>query len=118
LPLYANLEKLDYEYVAAAKDLGADWFRVFTKIVIPLTKPGIIAGCLLVFLPAMTMFYIPVILGGAKDFLVGNLIEYQFLTANNWPLGTAISVVVTLLMSAFVVVYWRVSKASEFKEII
>jgi spermidine/putrescine transport system permease protein len=75
--------------------------------------PGIIAGSVLVFLPAMTMFYIPVLLGGAKNLLIGNLIEHQFLTANNWPLGTAISVVITLLMGIFIVIYWRHSKEDD-----
>lgn len=113
LPLYANIEKLNQEYLEAARDLGANWFTTFFKIVIPLTMPGIIAGSVLVFLPAMTMFYIPVLLGGAKNLLIGNLIEHQFLTANNWPLGTAISVVITLLMGIFIVIYWRHSKEDD-----
>lgn len=113
LPLYANIEKLNQEYLEAAKDLGAGWFTTFFKIVIPLTMPGIVSGSLLVFLPSMTMFYIPVLLGGAKNLLVGNLIEHQFLTASNWPLGTAISVFITLLMGAFIFGYWRTTKADE-----
>ncbi|CAL7960995.1 spermidine preferential ABC transporter membrane subunit PotB [Gammaproteobacteria bacterium] len=113
LPLYANIEKLNQEYLEAARDLGANWFTTFFKIVIPLTIPGIIAGSVLVFLPAMTMFYIPVLLGGAKNLLIGNLIEHQFLTANNWPLGTAISVVITLLMGIFILIYWRNSKEND-----
>lgn len=111
LPLYANIEKLNPEYIEAAKDLGANKFRTFVKIIIPLTMPGIIAGSVLVFLPAMTMFYIPVLLGGAKNLLLGNLIETQFLTANNWPLGSAISVFLTLILCFFVLVYWRYSKS-------
>jgi spermidine/putrescine transport system permease protein len=75
--------------------------------------PGIVAGSVLVFLPSMTMFYIPVLLGGAKNLLVGNLIEHQFLTANNWPLGTAISVFITLLMGIFIFIYWRATKEDE-----
>ena len=113
LPLYANIEKLNQEYLEAAKDLGANWFTTFVKVVIPLTMPGIIAGSVLVFLPAMTMFYIPVLLGGAKNLLIGNLIEYQFLTANNWPLGTAISIVITLLMGVFILIYWHNSKEKD-----
>ena len=110
LPLYASIEKLNQEYLEAARDLGANWFTTYFKIVIPLTIPGIIAGSVLVFLPSMTMFYIPVLLGGAKNILIGNLIEHQFLTANNWPLGTAISIVITLLMGMFILIYWRNSK--------
>lgn len=113
LPLYANIEKLNQEYLEAAKDLGAGWFTTFFKIIIPLTMPGIVSGSLLVFLPSMTMFYIPVLLGGAKNLLVGNLIEHQFLTASNWPLGTAISVFITLLMGMFIFIYWRTTKEDD-----
>ena len=118
LPLYANIEKLNKEYLEAARDLGANWFTTFFKIIIPLTLPGIIAGSVLVFLPAMTMFYIPVLLGGAKNLLIGNLIEHQFLTANDWPLGTAISVVITLFMGIFILVYWRNSKESDRENLV
>ena len=117
LPLYANIEKLNDEYLEAARDLGAGWFTTFIKIIIPLTMPGIIAGSVLVFLPAMTMFYIPVLLGGAKNLLVGNLVEYHFLTANNWPLGTAISVVISLLMGALIFIYWYNSKEKDREEL-
>ena len=110
LPLYANIEKLNQQYLEAAKDLGANWLTTFWKIVIPLTLPGIIAGSVLVFLPAMTMFYIPAILGGAKNIFMGNLIEHQFLTANNWPLGAAISVVITVVMGLFLLIYWYNSR--------
>ena len=118
LPLYANIEKLDQEYLEAAKDLGAGWFTTFFKIIIPLTMPGIVSGSLLVFLPSMTMFYIPVLLGGAKNLLVGNLIEHQFLTASNWPLGTAISVFITLLMGVFIFIYWRTTKEDERENLV
>jgi spermidine/putrescine transport system permease protein len=117
LPLYANIEKLNDEYLEAARDLGANWFTTFIKVVIPLTMPGIIAGSVLVFLPAMTMFYIPVLLGGAKNLLVGNLVEYQFLTTNNWPLGTAISVVISLFMGALILIYWSHSKEKDREEL-
>lgn len=110
LPLYVSIEKLNQEYLEAAQDLGANWFTTFVKVIIPLTMPGIIAGSVLVFLPAMTMFYIPVLLGGAKNLLMGNLVEYQFITANNWPLGTAISVVLSILMGMLIVIYWHNTK--------
>lgn len=109
-PLCANIEKLDQEYIEAARDLGADKIKTFVKIIIPLTMQGIIVGCVLVFLPAMTMFYIPVLLGGAKNMLLGNLIENQFLMANNWPVGSAISVVLTFIMCIFIFIYWRNSQ--------
>lgn len=107
LPLYANIEKLNQSYIEAARDLGAGRITTFVKVIIPLTLPGIIFGSLLVFLPSMTMFYIPVLLGGAKNLLLGNLIENQFLSANNWPLGAAISILITILMCIFIFVYWR-----------
>ncbi len=105
LPLYTNIEKLNPEYLEAARDLGAHWFTTLVKIILPLTISGIISGSVLVFLPAMTMFYIPVLLGGAKNLLVGNLIEYQFLSANNWPFGTAISIVIIFLMCLLIYFY-------------
>jgi spermidine/putrescine transport system permease protein len=113
LPLYASIEKLNQDYLEAAQDLGANWFTAFSKIIIPLTASGIISGSLLVFLPSMTMFYIPVLLGGAKDLLLGNLIEHQFLMTNNWPLGTAISVIITLLMGIFILIYWKNTKKEQ-----
>lgn len=113
LPLYANIEKLDMRLIDAARDLGANKARVFIKIIIPLTLPGIIAGSMLVFLPAMSMFYIPDILGGAKSVLIGNLIQNQFLTARNWPLGSAVSVALTLLMGLMLLLYWRTVKQNK-----
>lgn len=112
LPLYANIEKLDKNLIDAAKDLGATKKTTFIKIILPLTMPGIIAGIILVFLPAMTMFYIPVLLGGAKSILLGNLIQNQFLQVSNWPLGSAISVTLLLIMSVMILIYWRHSKSN------
>lgn len=111
LPLYANIEKLDMSLVDAARDLGANKFRVFMKVILPLTLPGIIAGSMLVLLPAMSMFYITDLLGGAKTMLIGNLIENQFLAARNWPLGSAVSVFLIVLMGLMLLVYWRISKS-------
>ena len=73
-PLYVNLEKFDYKLVEASRDLGASPFTTFIKIVLPLTQPGIMAGCIMVFVPTMGMFYVASLLGGAKNMLVGNLI--------------------------------------------
>ncbi len=99
LPLYASIEKLDYRLLEAAKDLGANAFQRFIKVIIPLTMPGIIAGCLLVLLPAMGMFYVADLLGGAKVLLVGNVIKSEFLISRNWPFGSAISIGLTILMA-------------------
>ncbi|MGB6977029.1 MAG: spermidine/putrescine ABC transporter permease PotB [Gammaproteobacteria bacterium] len=116
LPLYANIEKLDEDLLEAAKDLGAGWMRIFLRIVLPLTLSGILAGSLLVFLPAMTMFYIPDLLGGAKSLLLGNLIENKFLLVINWPLGAAISVMLIVLMSLMLLLYWRFSRKEDRQE--
>lgn len=110
LPLISNIEKLDYRLVDAARDLGANRFTTFRKIIIPLTMPGIVAGCILVFLPAMTLFYIPDILGGAKSILLGNLIQNQFFIAQNWPLGAAVSTVLTLILMLLLLVHFLVSQ--------
>lgn len=105
LPLYANIEKLDGRFLDAARDLGANSWQIFWKILIPLTLPGIIAGSALVLLPAMSLFYISNILGGAKTMLIGNLIENQFLAARNWPMGSAASIMLTLLMALMLLAY-------------
>lgn len=105
LPLMTNIERLDHRLIDAARDLGANRFTTFRRIIIPLTMPGIIAGSILVFLPAMTIFYIPDILGGAKSILLGNLIQNQFLVTVNWPSGSAVSTVLTLLLAALILFY-------------
>lgn len=110
LPLYASIEKLDRRLLDAAKDLGANSFRTFAHVTLPLTMPGIIAGVMLVFLPALSMFYIPEMLGGAKSMLLGNFIKNQFLVARDWPLGAAASSVMTIALVLMVLVYSRVSK--------
>ena len=107
LPLYAAIEKLDQQLVEAARDLGAGWLRTFARVIIPLTLPGIIAGSMLVFLPALGMFYIPDLLGGARILLVGSLIRNQFLAARDWPFGAALSVVLTAVMALLLLVYAR-----------
>ncbi len=106
LPIYVNLERFDRSLIEAAKDLGANYITAFRQVIIPLTMPGILGGCTLVFLPAMTLFYISDLLGGAKAVLLGNLIEDQFLTANNWPRGAATSVLLTVIMGIGLLIYW------------
>jgi len=89
LPLYASLEKLDFRLVEAGFDLYATRGRVLRRIIIPLAKPGIVAGCLLVFIPAIGAYVTPVILGGGKHLMIGDLIALQFGSSRNWPLGSA-----------------------------
>jgi spermidine/putrescine transport system permease protein len=109
LPLYASLEKMDKRLIEAAKDLGASTFSQFTKIIIPLSLPGIIAGSTLVFLPSLGMFFIADILGGAKDLIVGSFIRNQFLTFRDWPFGSAAAMVLTLIMFVMIYLYSRAS---------
>lgn len=110
LPLYSSIEKIDGRLLEAARDLGANAFQRFIKIIIPLTMPGIVAGCLLVLLPAMGMFYVADLLGGAKVLLVGNIIKSEFLVTRNWPFGAAISIALTILMALMLYVYYRANK--------
>jgi spermidine/putrescine transport system permease protein len=107
LPLLANMEKLDRRLIDAARDLGANGYTILTKILFPLTRSGIYAAVLLSFLPAMTLFYIPDLLGGAKSLLLGNLIQLQFLEARNWPLGAAVSLTLTAFMGILLLFYFR-----------
>lgn len=113
LPILTNVERLDNRLIDAARDLGAKRFTIFSKIIIPLTMPGIVAGCILVFLPAMTIFYIPDILGGAKSILLGNLIQNQFLIAQNWPAGSAVSCVLTLMLAVLICIYLLQSRGNK-----
>ncbi|EKZ9011174.1 spermidine/putrescine ABC transporter permease PotB [Vibrio alginolyticus] len=110
LPLYSAIEKLDNTYIEAAKDLGANKFQTITKVILPLTMPGIIGGCLLVLLPALGMFYISDLLGGAKNLLIGNVIKSQVLNARDWPFGAATSIALTLAMAVMLYAYYRAGK--------
>jgi spermidine/putrescine transport system permease protein len=116
LPIMTNVERLDTRLIDAAHDLGASRFTTFRKIIIPLTMPGIIAGSILVFLPAMTIFYIPDILGGAKSILLGNLIQNQFLVAQNWPMGSMFSTVLTLLLATLIIIYLIAARGTKKQE--
>jgi spermidine/putrescine transport system permease protein len=114
LPLYAVIEKLDVRLLEAAADLGANPLQRFWRVVLPLTLPGIIAGCLLVFLPALGLFYVSDVLGGARDLLVGNLVKSQFLVARDWPFGAAVSLVLTLLMGLMLAAWaWSARRANQ-----
>ena len=107
LPLYSALEKVDERLLHAAKDLGAGPFNRFWRITVPLTSPGIVAGCLMVLLPAMGMFYISDLLGGAKHLLLGNVIKTQFLNTRDWPFGAALSVLLIVLLGFMLWLYFR-----------
>ncbi|ENM3767172.1 spermidine/putrescine ABC transporter permease PotB [Vibrio cholerae] len=110
LPLYSAIEKLDGTYTEAARDLGANKFQTLVRVILPLTMPGIIGGCLLVLLPALGMFYIADLLGGAKNLLIGNVIKSQVLNARDWPFGAATSIALTLAMAIMLYAYYRAGK--------
>ncbi|OON41355.1 spermidine/putrescine ABC transporter permease PotB [Izhakiella australiensis] len=110
LPLYSSLEKLDKPCLEAARDLGASKLQTFIRIILPLTMPGIVAGCLLVLLPAMGLFYVADLMGGAKNLLIGNVIKSQFLNIRDWPFGAATSIVLTLVMGIMLLFYWRATR--------
>ena len=98
LPIYTVLSKIDKSLIEAAKDLGADSKTVFRKIIIPLSIPGIMSGVTMVFMPAVSTFVIPALLGGGRSALIGNVIEEQFRVVYNWNFGSAISVVLMIFI--------------------
>lgn len=110
LPLYSAIEKLDHTYIEAARDLGANKIQTLIKVILPLTMPGIIGGCLLVLLPALGMFYISDLLGGAKNLLIGNVIKSQVLNARDWPFGAATSIALTIAMAVMLYAYYRAGR--------
>lgn len=105
MPVYASVEKLDWTLVRASLDLGAGPVRTFVRIILPLTAPGIAGGALIVFIPALGNFVVPAVLGGAKVMMLGNLIEQQFLSARNWPFGSALAMMVMSVMLAVLFVH-------------
>jgi spermidine/putrescine transport system permease protein len=108
LPIYASLEKLDPSLLEAAEVLGARPRARFRKVTLPLSMPGVVAGCLLVFIPALGSFLTSDLLGGAKQLMIGNLVQNQFSSARNWPFGSAASFIVMALVLAAVMIYLRV----------
>ncbi|WP_417520444.1 spermidine/putrescine ABC transporter permease PotB [Marinobacter sp.] len=109
LPLYSVFEDLRQDVLLASHDLGAGRLATFKNIIVPLTLPGVLAGVMLVLLPAMGLFFVPDILGGSRNLLVGNVIKNQFLDARNWPFGAAASIVLTLTMALLMFAH-RLSK--------
>ncbi len=107
LPLYASLEKLDRSLLEAAADLGAPPSRSLWRVTIPLTRPGIVAGCVLVFIPSLGAYLAPDLLGGARTVYVGTLIQSQFAVARDMPFGSALSFVLLLVVAALLGIFRR-----------
>lgn len=113
LPLYATLEKFNFSLIEAAHDLGANDLKTFWRVVLPLSRRGIISGCLLVFIPSVGAFITPDLLGGAKTIMIGNVIQNQFLKSRDWPFGSALSILMMVAVLIPVLLYFRVSETQE-----
>jgi len=107
MPLYASMERIDFRIVEAGYDLYATRFRVLRRIIIPSVMPGIVAGCILVFIPSIGSYVVPRILGGGTTLMLGNLIELQFGQGRNWPLGAALSITLLVLVVGAMIVWLR-----------
>jgi spermidine/putrescine transport system permease protein len=105
LPIYVSLERMDRSYLEASRDLGAGPFATFRQITLPLSAPGVISGCLLVFIPVMGEYLIPVLLGGGKTYFLGNALADLFLQSRNWPFGAALGTAFVLFMLVVVGLY-------------
>lgn len=110
LPIYSTLKKLDPSLIEAAQDLGADMPTVFKKVILPFSIPGVLTGITMVFMPAVTTFVISNLLGGGQFILIGNLIEQQFLTVGNWNFGSAISVIMMIVVIISMAIMSKVDK--------
>ena len=115
LPIYASMERFDFRFVEAGFDLYASRLNVLKRIILPIIKPGIIAGSILVFVPSLGAYVTPRILGGGKKMMVGNLIELQFGQGKNWPLGSALAVTMLFIVMIALIIYVRIIQKSEQK---
>ncbi len=113
LPLYSTLEKLDWSLLEAAADLGAGALQRTTRILLPLTMPGIVAGSIIVFIPTLGAYVTPDLLGGGKVTMLGNLLQQQFMTVRDWPFGAAIGFLMMALMLLAILIYFRVLGRAE-----
>jgi putrescine transport system permease protein len=109
LPIYANIEKMDGSLIEAAADLGCRPFKTFWKITIPLSIPGILAGCFLVFIPAVGEFVIPDLLGGTETLMIGKVLWIEFFSNRDWPLASAVAVIL-LAMLILPIMYYQKSQ--------
>lgn len=109
-PLYVSLERLDKRLIEAAKDLGAGGWATFRRVTVPLTMPGILTGCLLVFIPLMGEYVVPSILGGARSFMIGNLIGDEFISAHDWAFGSALATAVIMILLVLIAGYFRAAR--------
>ena len=116
LPIYASLERLDVSLIEAGKDLYHGPVRTFFSVTLPATRAGLFGGCLLVFLPALGDFVSAQLLGGASTYMIGNLVQQQFVEGQNWPLGSALTVGMMLGLTVLMVAYLRAT-STEAREL-
>lgn len=114
LPLYTSLEKFDMRLLEASMDLGASPWRSLTRVLIPLTGGGIVAGSVMVFIPSLGDYVTPDLLGGAKTMFIGNLIQNQFLTVRDWAFGSAVSTILILIVSVAIWIYLKYADSEAF----
>jgi spermidine/putrescine transport system permease protein len=107
LPIHTVIEKLDKSLIEASKDLGAGYFQTFRRIILPLTAPGIFAGSIMTFIPALGFFFVSDLMGGGNNQIIGNLISRQFKEAYNWPFGAALSIMLIVITIICVRVYTK-----------
>lgn len=117
LAVYSSVEKMDWSYVEAARDLGANAVKAFFTVTFKLTLPGLLTGVILTFIPSMGLFFIADILGGNKIVLVGSLIQEQMTRGNNWPFAAALAVILMLLTTAMIMAYRKITNAKELEGI-
>ncbi|MFY0545865.1 ABC transporter permease [Brevibacillus sp. H7] len=110
LPVYVSLEQMDRRKLEAAYDLGATPLKAFWHVTLPLTHTGVVTGSILVFVSSIGMFVVPDVMGGAKSALIGNVIQNQFLSARDWPFGSALSIVLILLSMLLIYLYFRATR--------
>ncbi len=113
LQIYTSLTKMDKSLLEAASDLGANKVQAFLRVTLPLSLPGVISGITLVFLPAVSSFFIPKLLGGGQYVLIGNVIENQFLTSGDWNFGSAISLIMAVIIMISMYVTKKLDKGEE-----
>ena len=113
LPLYAAIDRFDFRLVEAGYDLYASRWRVLRRVILPIVRPGIIAGSILVFVPSLGAYVTPRVLGGGKNMMIGNFIELQFGQGRNWPLGSALSMLLLLIVGVALIYYVRISSKEE-----
>ena len=115
LPVYASMERLDFRLVEAGYDLYATRFQVLRRVILPLVKPGVIAGSILVFVPSLGAYVTPRVMGGGNQLMIGNLIELQFGQGRNWPLGAALSITLLAIVMVALLAYVRAAGNEEVR---